>query len=66
MSSLKILPALDEIIKTLDSLARKYAAAPLLAMRFGFSWVVAGAVGCYVLAGLLFRHIPAADPNQKS
>ena len=42
------------------------AAAPLLAMRFGFSWVVAGAVGCYVLAGLLFRHIPAADPNQKS
>jgi hypothetical protein len=34
------------------------AAAPLLAMRFGFSWVVVGAMGCYVVAGLLFARIP--------
>jgi len=34
------------------------AAAPLLAMRLGFSCVVLVAVACYALAGILFPRIP--------
>ncbi len=31
------------------------SAAPLLAMRFGFSWLVIIAVSCYIVAGVIFR-----------
>jgi hypothetical protein len=37
------------------------AAAPLLAMQFGFGMVVAVAMGCYVAAGWLFGHMPQGN-----
>ena len=36
------------------------AAAPLLAMQFGFSLVVVVAIVCYLLAGIFFRLMPRA------
>ena len=38
------------------------AAAPILAMAFGFSRVAVIAIACYALAGLLSRHLPAGSP----
>ncbi len=41
------------------------SAAPLLAMRFGFSWLVIIAISCYIFACVIFPRMSSPNPSSK-